>query len=138
MKTSLSATMPSGSPHRHLSNSLTASFNQSLAVECPKCGKHSIVERSPNRFDCLNCNFHKALPPVSSLSKKAVSYLQPEIQEVPGNLSGLQPRSPYRNIVLSSDPNLPPINDLEEAASADTSGPLIFAAIAVLLGILFL
>jgi ribosomal protein S27AE len=114
----------------------------SLAVECPKCGKRSIVERSPNRFDCLNCNFHRALPPVLSASKQAASQSQSELQEIDDYRFEQQPaRSPYGNIVLSSDPNLParsPSENLEEAASADTSGPLIFAAIAVLLGILFL
>ena len=35
-----------------------------LTTSCPRCNKRSIVQRSPNTFDCLNCNFHKQLPPV--------------------------------------------------------------------------
>lgn len=29
-------------------------------VECPKCGKHSIVATSAGVYDCLNCSFHKS------------------------------------------------------------------------------
>jgi hypothetical protein len=145
MKTSLAATVPGSPGQSHSISQVLASGFGPLAVECPKCGKHSIVERSPNRFDCLNCNFYKALPPVSSPAARSQRTFQ-EITQVCDHSSELQselqPPSPYRNIALSSDPQPllepPPLESLEEAASADTSGPLIFAVIAVLLGILFL
>jgi hypothetical protein len=31
------------------------------SVECPKCGRHTIVELSPNIFHCINCNFERDL-----------------------------------------------------------------------------
>ncbi|MDY7021597.1 MAG: hypothetical protein SWJ54_09575 [Cyanobacteriota bacterium] len=30
-------------------------------VECPKCGKHTIVQRNPDVFQCLNCDFQRDL-----------------------------------------------------------------------------
>lgn len=32
-----------------------------LAVECPSCGKHCIVETAPNTYQCLSCNFSRDL-----------------------------------------------------------------------------
>ncbi|MGC9505827.1 hypothetical protein [Baaleninema sp.] len=29
--------------------------------ECPRCGRHSIVQESDSRWTCLNCNFSKDL-----------------------------------------------------------------------------
>lgn len=26
-------------------------------LECPKCGKHTIIQRSNDLFQCLNCDF---------------------------------------------------------------------------------
>ncbi|WP_206043919.1 hypothetical protein [Geitlerinema sp. P-1104] len=31
------------------------------APECPRCGKHSIVQQSDSRWTCLNCGFSKSL-----------------------------------------------------------------------------
>ncbi|MEL6224317.1 MAG: hypothetical protein AAFR31_16910 [Cyanobacteria bacterium J06627_8] len=31
------------------------------SVECPKCGRHTIVELSPNIYHCINCNFERDL-----------------------------------------------------------------------------
>jgi ribosomal protein S27AE len=35
-------------------------------MECPKCGKHALVERSQDRYQCLWCDFHKNLSPSES------------------------------------------------------------------------
>ena len=32
-----------------------------LLVECPECGKRSIVQRNPDRYQCLSCSFSKDL-----------------------------------------------------------------------------
>ncbi|WP_017659867.1 hypothetical protein [Baaleninema simplex] len=29
--------------------------------ECPRCGRHTIVQQSESRWTCLNCNFSKDL-----------------------------------------------------------------------------
>jgi hypothetical protein len=31
------------------------------AVECPQCGKYSIVKAEDFYYHCLNCNFHRDL-----------------------------------------------------------------------------
>ncbi len=31
------------------------------SLECPKCGKHSIVEASANQYHCLNCDFQRQI-----------------------------------------------------------------------------
>ena len=28
-------------------------------LECPKCGKHTIIQRSNDLFQCLNCEFKR-------------------------------------------------------------------------------
>lgn len=28
-------------------------------VECPRCGKQTIVQRNPDTFQCLNCDFQR-------------------------------------------------------------------------------
>ncbi|HEY9738826.1 MAG TPA: hypothetical protein V6D06_21175 [Trichocoleus sp.] len=33
----------------------------SSAVECPKCGKHSIVSHQTGAYHCLNCGFERIL-----------------------------------------------------------------------------
>jgi ssDNA-binding Zn-finger/Zn-ribbon topoisomerase 1 len=40
-----------------------------LGIECPQCGKHSLIQRTSDVYVCLNCDFKKdfAAPP----SKKA-------------------------------------------------------------------
>lgn len=83
-------------------------------LECPKCSKHSIVRRSPNTFDCLNCNFHKELPPVAiSAAKRQLTYTQlPNVR--------------------------PSLADLDDFSEADKAQPLMFAVIAVIIGIIVL
>lgn len=48
-----------------------------LSTPCPKCSKRSIVQRSPNTFDCLNCNFHKRLPALSASHRLAAPRSKP-------------------------------------------------------------
>ena len=30
-------------------------------VECPNCGKHSLVAQTRDKYSCLNCNFRRDL-----------------------------------------------------------------------------
>jgi len=79
MKTLFSAAMSGSSADPHDSAPLPISgmsFSHSASVdgaECPKCGKRSIVERSSGVFDCLNCSFHRELPPVARRAKSGRS-----------------------------------------------------------------
>jgi len=111
MQTSLSAALPS-------------SRLRSETVECPKCSKRSIVKRSPTTFDCLNCNFHKELPPVAT-----DTLLAP-------NLRNFSPH-PRR-----SHPTHAPHYSLPEPSGSiaedNQAKPLVFAAVIVILIILFL
>lgn len=34
---------------------------QSTTLECPKCGKHSIVSHQAGVYRCLNCDFERDL-----------------------------------------------------------------------------
>ncbi|MEO0539584.1 MAG: hypothetical protein AAFZ80_01835 [Cyanobacteria bacterium P01_A01_bin.105] len=34
-------------------------------VECPKCGKHTIVKQDEHHYRCLNCSFEKDLTPAA-------------------------------------------------------------------------
>lgn len=109
------------------------------AVECPKCKKHSIVKRSPNLFNCLNCNFQKELPPVS-LSSAARMGLYP----------GQSPRRRQSDFILPGDPNhTSRLNEIRRGlhrgpgysingTEPDKLQPFVFAAIAVIFGILLL
>ncbi|MBO9999462.1 MAG: hypothetical protein J7641_10730 [Cyanobacteria bacterium SID2] len=36
-------------------------MNMARAPECPRCGRHTIVQQSESRWTCLNCNFSKDL-----------------------------------------------------------------------------
>ena len=36
------------------------------SVECPKCGKHTIVKQDRHLYRCLNCSFKKDLSPAAS------------------------------------------------------------------------
>ena len=135
MKMSNSTILPAGWPlsHRSLAE----------AVECPKCGKHSIVKRSPNTFNCLNCNFHKELPPVAPTARlvsqppvQPSRYLGgPHLQSDPERRSlqhGLTSR------ILSTEPERASLDLLEDVPESDKVQPLVFAAIAVIFGIIFL
>lgn len=137
MKTSRTAMMANsfsnGSSDRHQPLSPRASTE---AVECPKCKKRSIVRRSPNLFSCLNCNFQKELPPVApgSIATNLSSSL--------GSHTRAQ-RMMQNNLLLSSDPNRMSDSRLhtitgEDIGESDRLQPLVFAACAVIFGILFL
>lgn len=41
------------------------------APECPRCGRHSIVQESETRWTCLNCNFSKNLSYHNSRHEKS-------------------------------------------------------------------
>lgn len=88
-------------------------------LECPKCSKYSIITRSPNTFDCLNCNFHKQLPPVVSPPLKSFQQRQ-------------------RSLSYSLEPSQKFANTIDSVPEADKAGPLLFAAAAVIVGILLL
>jgi predicted RNA-binding Zn-ribbon protein involved in translation (DUF1610 family) len=89
-------------------------------VECPKCGKHSIIRRSPNAFNCLNCNFHKELPPLA-MSKP---YRMTE--------------NPRQLIYTQLPTARPSLDELGEISKTDKIQPFVFAAIAVILGVIIL
>ena len=153
MTTTLLAAMSGDSPD---SRSAVYSLSGRLspeAAECPRCGKHSIVKRSANTFDCLNCSFHKELPPVSPLTSVGRSPLgsrsakgRSESSSVMGGPMVHPPTGhallPHRhplNRRISVDPNLSYLEPLEtEVGEGDKIQPLVFAAIAVIFGILFL
>lgn len=97
-------------------------------VECPKCGKRSIVTRDQNTFDCLNCNFHRELPPVAKQLASRRSYHQ---LGRTGNL--ISSRG-----LLSSDEHLSSLDLADVEPKAESGQPLLFAAIAVIFGILLL
>jgi predicted RNA-binding Zn-ribbon protein involved in translation (DUF1610 family) len=89
-------------------------------VECPKCSKHSIIRRSHNTFDCLNCNFHKELPPIA-ISDPACS-----------------PKT-SRKLIYSQPPTArPSFDELSNISGTDKIQPLVFAVIAVIIGIIIL
>ncbi len=35
--------------------------DQSITLECPKCGKHAIVSAKAGSYQCLNCDFERHL-----------------------------------------------------------------------------
>lgn len=96
------------------------------SLECPKCGKHTIVKRSPNQFDCLNCNFQKSLPPIAHLSKDSPYPTRPfgttsnlyRLQQQASRAAAEQRYAPYEE-----DSKVP---------------PLVFAAVAVIFGLILL
>lgn len=92
---------------------------RSEPLECPKCGKRSIVTRSPHTFDCLNCNFHKQLPPVVSPPLKSFQQRQ-------------------RSFSYALEPNQKFTHTIDSVSETDKAGPLLFAAAAVVVGILLL
>lgn len=40
---------------------MLSSSNVPIAIECPRCGKHSIVQQE-NVYHCINCQFQRRLP----------------------------------------------------------------------------
>jgi len=93
------------------------------AIECPKCGKHSVVRRSPNVFDCINCSFHKELPPVATSASLPSARLPRHSLPVQSLLNS--PRLSHPDLSLEDSPR-------------DKTHPLVFAALMVIIGILFL
>ncbi|MCG5056988.1 MAG: hypothetical protein KA714_02985 [Limnoraphis sp. WC205] len=43
-------------------------------VECPKCGKGTIVQQHPDVFRCLNCDFKRDFTPIYSPNEVYNSY----------------------------------------------------------------
>ncbi|MEO1621634.1 MAG: hypothetical protein AAFU53_11465 [Cyanobacteria bacterium J06632_3] len=135
-------------------SSFSSSFSRRVTsepIECPECRKHTIVKRAPNVYDCINCGFHKELPPVAprSLARYASRQYDPTRLDSPAtdllpdlNLITLdypshQLRSPIASIP-TLDPNHPHLELEEGVPEADKIQPLVFAAIAVIFGIIFL
>ncbi|MEL7352214.1 MAG: hypothetical protein AAF171_09900 [Cyanobacteria bacterium P01_A01_bin.116] len=135
LKTDGSVRTPS---HRSL---MSASRSMAEPVECPKCGKRSIVKRSQNLFDCLNCNFHKELPPIAgAYSRRQQSGgVSPALDRLAQSRLN---QTPYgggaSNLIVSNDPRRFQVSQLEEMPPSDKFQPLVFAAIAVIFGILLL
>ncbi|MEL6352513.1 MAG: hypothetical protein AAFR58_12175 [Cyanobacteria bacterium J06627_28] len=154
MTTTLLAAMSGDSPDaRSAVYSLSSGRLLREAAECPRCSKRSIVKRSANTFACLNCGFHKDLPPVSPLASVGRSPLsnrptkgRSERSSVVGEPMlhpptdhALLPGRHPLNRRISVDPNLSYLEPLEtEIGEGDKMQPLVFAAIAVIFGILFL
>jgi ribosomal protein L37AE/L43A len=40
---------------------LSAPTSAQSTIECPKCGKHTVVELNQNIYHCINCNFERDL-----------------------------------------------------------------------------
>jgi hypothetical protein len=97
---------------------------QPETVECPRCRKRAIVRRSPNVFNCLNCNFQKEFPPLSPTDK--------QLAALKGlNYYGL--KHPYSGLSAYSSPDESPESEENSALH-----PLVFAVVAVIVGILLL
>lgn len=140
-------------PSAQVNSMVEASFSPwKEAVECPKCGKRSIVRRSADLFECLNCSFHKELTPVS-VSRRANLFSVPGQASKPEGVSrglSLHQQEPLHSegigypSVKSSGGSLSEslyshgLSSLEPAAKPDRIQPLIFAALAVIFGILLL
>jgi len=103
-------------------------------IECPKCGKHSVVRRSPNVFDCINCSFHKELPPVAASSSLPLSGRPNHPRSVHSLLSS--PQRSHGDLHLG-DLHLGDL-PLDDDIPGDKTHPLVCAALAVIIGILFL
>ncbi len=109
------------------SNHPFGSRAQAEAVECPKCNKRSIVRRSHNTFDCLNCSFHKELAPIAT-SDPALRPKEPTLRS-----------KASRQLIYSQLPTArPSFDELEDICETDKIQPLVFAAIAVIVGIIIL
>lgn len=163
MSLTLSASLPTGLPTRltngqirpkiparsklkstqraHTADTI-ASTVECLATPCPKCHKRTIVQRSLNTFDCLNCSFHKQLPPVSASSRRLIGSRglmgdrSTGLEGINAEGGGLGQGSLSRLIDAPTPSYRQPWQ--EPSAEPDTAQPLIFAAIAVIIGILIL
>ncbi len=56
-----------------------------LPVECPKCGKRTIIQRGPDLYQCLSCDFTRdfseAVATTASQTKKPPKQRQETTQE---------------------------------------------------------
>ena len=117
-----------------------------LATPCPKCNQRAIVQRSLNTFDCLNCDFHKRLPPIgaryplrSPQLRAGGSASSLDGYELDGegfeniDLGGTQlgQGSLSRHLATHRSLYTPP-------HETDAAQPILFAVIAVIIGILVL
>lgn len=41
------------------------------SLECPKCGKHTVVEMSRHLYQCISCDFYRELPEDPAKDKKS-------------------------------------------------------------------
>lgn len=167
MKTLLSAVTSGSSAEDHPSGATLPISSMSFArrapadaVECPKCGKRSIVERSSNIFDCLNCSFHRELPPVAHRSGPSRTTPLPLSNPLSKSQGSRRQRGVTQGAVLSPPhPGLLPRRNLntllsndiqhgslsrfsldmdEEMMEPEKSQPWLFAFLAVVFGILLL
>ena len=136
---------PDSSSTSNSSSTLTGSMPTQLPfgrrstdfVECPKCGKRSIVARTQNTFDCLNCNFHRELPPVVSPNRSAANRLVTRQFPHRANSPNSTLSRPLNPLMSSGSYRSPlELDDIDH--ESDSNQPLLFAALAVIFGILLL
>ncbi|KPQ35117.1 MAG: putative transposase DNA-binding domain [Phormidesmis priestleyi Ana] len=123
------------------------------SVECPKCGKRSIVRRSANMFNCLNCNFHKELPPLplSSSHRHTSQRLYKSLEQLPTHslthLSDSQADQPLNRKIAAiiqasereDEARRRTLSRAEqEPEKEDGIQAFIFSVIAVLIGLILL
>ena len=129
-----------------------------LDTPCPKCNKRTLIQRSHNRFDCLNCNFHKQLPPVHSARYASPlssaprsltptgSYDRSRISRYDLEESGSNSLTGRRQLgqgglsrLIETTPSYTHrSHDYGAYKEFDATQPLIFAAIAVIIGLFIL
>ena len=125
-----------------------------LSTPCPKCAKRSLVRRSHSIFDCLNCNFHKQLPPIRAgqrsgdlsrleaprtLEDAQTSHRPSSARLDSRTLAGRKLGQGSLSRLLETDTGH--LNFYTEAgppAETEAAQPLIFAVISVIIGILIL
>ncbi len=84
------------------------------SVECPKCGKHTIVKQNDHLYRCLNCSFEKDLAPAALGTNLS------------GNLKVLD--------LVQEGATL----SLVDNSSKSEPHPVLFIALAVLFGLFFI
>jgi hypothetical protein len=50
-------------------------------LECPKCGKHTIIQRSNDLFQCLNCDFVRDLSYTYTSTSEQINIPPPKVFE---------------------------------------------------------
>ena len=84
------------------------------AVECPKCGKHTIVKQNDHLYSCLNCSFEKDLTPASLSTNLSTNLTVLDLMQDGSTLS------------------------LVDASNTSDPHPVLFIALAVLFGLFFI